>query len=151
MSNPVRDESPHEPLSAAERRATALRRAAGNKRQAAATRAEAAIRQLLKNQEEIHFRSVARTGGVSLDFLYTNPDLRRRIESLRAQQPRTPAPARQRAANDADGNIVHVLTGKLREERARQAAVNELQERLAATHGEILRLRRVLQQHGIEH
>ena len=151
MSNPVRDESPHEPLSAAERRAEALRRAAGNKRQAAATRAEAANRQLLKNQEEIHFRSVARTG-VSLDFLYTNPDLRRRIESLRAQQPRTPAPADQRVANDADGNIVHVLTGKLREERAaRQAAVTELQERLAASHGEILRLRRVLQQHGIEH
>jgi predicted Zn-dependent protease len=149
MSIPVgRAESPHEPLTASQRRAEALRRAAHNKQQAAATRAEAAIRQLIKNQEEIHFRSVARTGGVSLDFLYSHPDLRQRIESLRAQQTRTPAPCDQ---PDTSGNIVHVLTGKLRAERAaRQAAVKELQERLAATHGEILRLRRVLQQHGIE-
>jgi Family of unknown function (DUF6262) len=147
-----RDASRHEPLTAAERRADALRRAARNKQQAATDRAEAAIRHLVKNREEINFRSVARAGGLSLDFLYAHPDPRRRIESLRAQQtPHPPPPGGTAAANDADGNIVHILTVKLREERAaRHTAVSDLQGQLAATHGEILRLRRVLQQHGIQ-
>ena len=157
MSGPAstpgrRDASRHEPLTAAERRADALHRAARNKQQAATDRAEAAIRHLVKNQEEINFRSVARAGGLSLDFLYAHPDLRRRIESPRAQQtPPPPAPGGTAAGHDADGNIVHILTVKLREERAaRHTAVSDLQGQLAATHGELLRLRRVLQQHGIQ-
>ena len=152
-STPGRRDAPrHEPPTAAERRADALRRAARNKQQAATDRAEAAIRHLVKNQEEINFRSVARAGGLSPDFLYAHPDLRRRIKSLRAQQtPPPPAPGGTAAGHDADGNIVHILTVKLREERAaRHTAVSDLQGQLAATHGELLRLRRVLQQHGIQ-
>lgn len=141
-----------ESLTADQRRAAALRQAARNKREAATARAEGAIRQLVKNQDGINFRSVARTGGVSLDFLYANPDLRRRIETLRAQQTtRTPTTADKPVAEDAPGNIVHVLTVKIRDERtARHAAVKDLEEQLATTHGELLRLRRVLQQHGIQ-
>jgi hypothetical protein len=134
---------------AGERRAEALRRAAQAKRQAAITRAEAAIRQLTKDQQEINFRSVARAAGVSLDFLYANDDLRRRIEKLRAQQGRRPVPEPAPQAAD-DNDIVHILTAKLRQERdARRAAVQDLEQRLAVAHGEILRLRRRLQQHGI--
>ncbi len=146
------DEPRHQPLTAGQRRTDALRRAADNKRQVATARAEAAIRQLVKNREEINFRSVARTGGVSLDFLYANTDLRRRIESLRTQQDtRASAPTDRPSPDDSNGNIVHVLTAKLREERAaRHTAVKDLEEQLAATHGEILRLRRVLQQRGIQ-
>ena len=59
------------PPAAAQRRADALRRAAQAKRQTATARADAAIRQLVKNKQEINFRSVARTGGISIDFLYT--------------------------------------------------------------------------------
>ena len=82
------DASPHagEAATTAQRRADALRRAARAKHEAAAARAEAAIRQLVKNQQDISFRSVARTGGISLDFLCASTDLRRRIESLRAQR-----------------------------------------------------------------
>ena len=134
---------------AGERRADALRQAAQAKRQAAVTRAETAIRKLIKDQQEINFRSVARAAGVSLDFLYSNDGLRTRIGKLRAQQDRRPAP--DPAPEDADGSdIVHILTSRLRQESdARRTAVSKLEEQLAAAHGELLRLRRLLQQHGI--
>jgi hypothetical protein len=134
---------------AGERRAEALRRAAQAKRQAAVTRAETAIRKLIKDQQEINFRSAARAAGVSLDFLYGNDGLRQRIEKLRAQQNRRPAP--DPAPEHADGSdIVHILTSRLRQESdARRTAVSQLNEQLAAAHGELLRLRRLLQQHGI--
>jgi len=45
---------------------------------------------------------------------------------------------------------VHILTEKLRHERdTRRIAVSQLEEQLAAAHGDLLRLRRLLQQHGI--
>ncbi len=136
------------PATASQRRAAALRRAAQAKRQAAITRADTAIRALIKNREENNFRSVARAAGVSLDFLYGNDDLRQRIEKLRTQQtaPRTSEPA----AAASDDDIVHALTLKLRQERAtRRAAVTQLEEQLAAAHGELLRIRRLLHQHGV--
>ncbi len=137
------------PITASERRADALRRAAQAKRQAATARADTAIRQLIKDGKEINFRSVARAAQVSLDFLYANDDLRRRIEKLRAQQ--TARPAREPAAATADhDDIVHILTIKLRQERdARRTAVSDLETQLAAAHGELLRLRRLLHEHGV--
>jgi hypothetical protein len=142
-------DQPGTPDSASHRRAEALRRAAQHKREAATARAEAAIRQLVKERHEINFRTVARTGGISLDFLYANSDLRRRIQTLRTQQATQP-PSPAEPAN-SDSNIVHVLTAKLREERAsRHTAEREHEQRIAAAHGEILRLRRVLQQHNIQ-
>ena len=135
--------------SAADRRAAALRQAAQAKRQAAVTRTETAIRTLVKNKQDINFRSVARAAGVSLDFLYGNDDLRSRIEKLRDQQ--KARPVQDPGPGHADsGDIVHILTEKLRLERGtRRTAVSKLEEQLAAAHGELLRLRRLLQQHGI--
>jgi len=153
MTTTSRPVPPQPGSSAAQRRADALRRAAQAKRQAATARAEAAIRKLVKNQQEISFRAVARTGGVSLDFLYANADLRGRIEALRARQAaKAPAaPVGPGPSHGDDGVVVDALTAKLREERAaRLAAVRDLEDKLAAAHGEILRLRRVLQQHGIQ-
>jgi hypothetical protein len=136
--------------SAATRRADALRRAAPAKHQAATSRADAAIRKLVKNQQEISFRAVARTGGISLDFLYASTDLRSRIESLRARQV-CEAPDPGDTAGRREASIVDSLTARLRQERtARLAAVRELEDKLAASHGELLRIRRILQQHGIQ-
>jgi hypothetical protein len=143
MTTPTPEQVP-----AHQRRADALRRAAKAKRQAATRRAENAIRHLIKERQEINFRAVARAGGVSLDFLYANPELRGRIETLRAQQTAQPRPSI--APADSDGSIVHILTTKLRDERtARSEAVRDLERRLAAAHGEILRLRRVLHLHNV--
>ena len=136
-------------VTAGDRRAKALRQAAQARRQAAITRAETAIRKLIKDQQEINSRSVARAAGVSPDFLCTNDDLRQRIQKLRAQQQSQPVPAP--APQAADGNdIEHILTARLRhEQHAHRTAVGELEQQLAAAHGELLRLRRLLQQHAI--
>ncbi len=140
-----------EPATAAQRRADALRRAARAKHDTATARAETAIRQLIRTQQNISFRSVARTGGVSLDFLYASAGLRRRIESLRAQQAGQATPAPAAASANADSGIVHALTARLGQERAqRLTATRDLEQQLAAAHGEMLRLRRLLQQHGLE-
>ena len=133
---------------ASERRADALRRAAQAKRQSAITRTETAIRNLVKDRQEINFRSVARAARVSLDFLYGNDDLRQRIAKLRTQQIARPTP--EPAPPAADHDIVHILTTKLRQERdTRRTAVSELQDQLAAAHGELIRLRRLMNQHGV--
>lgn len=136
---------------ASERRADALRRAAQAKRQAATARADAAIRQLIKEKKDINFRSVARAAGVSLDFLYASTEQRQRIEKLRAQQAAgTASRALAQPAAAEQDNIVHILTTKLRQERdARRTATSELETQLAAAHGELLRLRRLLHQHGV--
>ncbi|MGH3305617.1 MAG: DUF6262 family protein [Streptosporangiaceae bacterium] len=136
-------------LTASQRRSAALRLAAQSKRQAAVARADTGIRQLIKDNEQINFRSVARTAGVSIDFLYANTGLRQRIEKLRARETAARLPDPRPPATGDDSDLVHSLTVKLREERAaRRSAVADLEEQLAAAHGQLLRLRRLLQQRG---
>ncbi|MGW3627190.1 DUF6262 family protein [Streptomyces sp. NPDC000880] len=111
-------------------------------------RAEAGIRRLIKESEEINFRAVARAAGVSLDFLYAHTDLRQRIETLRGQQ-RTENQSPPQAPSADDGTVIHALTEALRRERTtHRERVQELEQRLAAAHGEILRLQRVIQSHN---
>jgi uncharacterized protein DUF6262 len=128
----------------AERRAEALRQAAQAKHQAATKRAEAALRKLIKSGEEINFRAVATAAGVSVDFLYRHPQLRQRIEHLRAHQKSVPAPAAATPEPGPDDRgVVVALTARLREARSEVA---ELKAQLAAAHGELLALRRQLPQ-----
>jgi len=132
----------------AERRAEALREAAQAKHQAATKRADAALRKLTKSDEQINFRAVATAAGVSVDFLYRHPQLRQRIEHLRARQQKSvpvPAPATPQPGPD-DRGVVVALTARLREARAE---ISELKTQLAAAHGELLALRRQLPQAAI--
>jgi hypothetical protein len=126
----------------AERRAEVLREAAQAKREAATKRAEAALRKLIKSGEQINFRAVASADGVSVDFLYRHPELRQRIEHLRARQQKAPAAATPEPGPD-DRGVVVALTARLRETRGEVA---ELKAQLAAAHGELLALRRHLPQ-----
>jgi hypothetical protein len=140
------DETAPETVPPADRRIAALRQAAQDKRQHAVQRAEAGIRKLIKEGEEINFRAVARRAGVSLDFLYAHIDLRKRIETLRGRQRTEDRPPPQ--APSADDAVIHSLTETLRRERTtHRERVQEIEQRLAAAHGEILRLQRVIQSH----
>jgi hypothetical protein len=90
------------------------------------------------------FRGLAHAAGVSLDFLYRHPDLRRRVEYLRAQQDqsRRPAPA---AAPDEPRNVVCALTAQISQlKRQHRAEIDALNQALQAAHGENLTLRRQL-------
>lgn len=125
-----------------------LRRAARAKHDAAVLRAEKGLRVLLRAQEAVTFESVAAAAGVSKDFLYRTTDLRARITKLRAQQ--TPARNVHAGRNlDPAGNdvssIIRTLTAKLASERARhRQELSELNQALAAAHGQILALKRHL-------
>ncbi|MET8957202.1 DUF6262 family protein [Streptomyces sp. NPDC004533] len=75
------------------KRTQILAAAAKAKSQAKTDAAEKAIRTLVKRSEPITFQAVQREAGVSHAFLYNHPDLRGRIERLRAQARPVPAPA----------------------------------------------------------
>ncbi|MGH2926667.1 MAG: DUF6262 family protein [Solirubrobacteraceae bacterium] len=128
----------------AERRAEVLRQAAQTKHAAATKRAEVALRKLIKSGAPINFRAVATAAGVSGDFLYRHPELRARIEHLRARQNTAPAPAAATPQPSRDERgVVVALTVRLRDARGEVA---ELKAQLAAAHGELLALRRQLPQ-----
>ncbi|MFE9890585.1 DUF6262 family protein [Streptomyces scopuliridis] len=147
MSKRPNEKAP-ETVPPADRRIAALRQAAQDKHLQAVQRAEAGIRRLVKEREEINFRAVARAAGVSLDFLYAHADLRKRIETLRGQQ-RSENQSPPQTPSADDGTVIHALTDALRRERATQRErVQELEQRLAAAHGEILRMQRVIQSHS---
>jgi hypothetical protein len=133
-----------------ERRAAALRAAAEAKHAAALQRAETGLRRLLKDGAEVNFRSVARAGSVGLDFLYAQPELRRRIEGLRAQQQATARRSHAELEPDPNGNVLRTLAAQLKAERsARLEQVRDLEAKLAAAHGEILRLHRLVEGAGL--
>jgi hypothetical protein len=121
-----------------------LRAAAQRKSQATTKRAETALRTMIRSGEAITFRGVARTAGCSIDFLYGNPELRRRIEHLRAQQSK-PSPPPAATDPGTDSNVIRALTAQLAEVRRRHREdIDELRSALAAAHGENLQLRRRL-------
>jgi hypothetical protein len=119
-----------------------LRAAAQRKSRATIARAETALRTMIKASQPITFRGVARTAGCSIDFLYGNPELRRRIEHLRAQQQTKPAPA-PTSESSAESHVIRALSAQLAELRRRHhEEIDELRAALAAAHGENLQLRR---------
>lgn len=121
-----------------------LRAAAQRKSQATTKRAETALRTMIKNGQPITFRGVARAARCSIDFLYGNVELRRRIEHLRSQQQAKPAAAPSNGSS-ADSNVVRALAAQLAELRRRhREELDELRTALAAAHGENLELRRRL-------
>ena len=119
-----------------------LRGAAQRKRIEATERAEAAIAELVRSGQPITFRGLARTGCVSVDFLYRSP-LRPRIEALRAA--RRPAPAEPTATNPGESPVARALSAQLREvKRRHRDELADLQQALAVAQGENLELRRRL-------
>jgi Family of unknown function (DUF6262) len=130
-----------------EQRVARLRAAAARKSAAANQRADAGIRRLLRAGEAITFRGVARSGDVSIDFLYRNQELRQRIEQLRAQRAHA-ARATTPDTTPRESSVVAVLRARLQErhhkEQELRARVRELEQQLAVAHGEILMLRRSL-------
>lgn len=122
-----------------------LRAAAQRKRQAATQRAETALDALIKTGDPITFRGLAKTAGVSVDFLYRSP-LRGRVEQLRADQHQTPRHATETDPPATQSNVVRTLTAQLADlKRHHRAEIARLEAALAAAQGENLQLRRQAQ------
>jgi hypothetical protein len=126
------------------RRSAVLNAAAKAKSQAKTTAAEQAIRALVKRGEAVTFQAVCREAGVSHAFLYSNEDLRRRIQYLRDQA----RPAPQQRTDDPD-TVVLALTSQIDQLKKRHRdEVHSLRAALEQAHGENLHLRRELARRG---
>ena len=122
-----------------------LRRAAAAKSSAAQARAENGLKQMRRRGDPITFRGLAQTAGVSLDFLYRTPEIRRQVEQLRAGQQATPAARAPTPGADQPGSVIRTLTAQLTElKRRHREEITALKQALEAAHGENLELRRRL-------
>ncbi len=127
-----------------------LRRAAAAKSAAAQARAETGLRDMIRRGDPITFRGLAQAAGVSLDFLYHTPDIRRRVEQLRAQQQITPPAPPERPDPDEPSSVIRTLTTQLADlKRRHRDEVHDLNQALEAAHGENLELRRRLAQRTV--
>lgn len=110
-------------------------------------RATTALRHLAQAGEPITFAAVARKAGVSTDFLYGTATLRAQITELR-QQPSTSRPSPVPAEGSQSTAAVRALSAQLKQQRRRhREEIQALESRLAAAHGENLKLRRRLAPH----
>lgn len=127
-------------------RITVLTNAARAKSEAKTKAAEQAIRALTKRGNPITFQAVQREAGVSHAFLYNHPDLRARIERLRAQA--RPAAVHTDTTN-TDDTLVSALTSQISQlKKQHRKEVQALQAALEQAHGENLDLRRELTRRG---
>jgi Family of unknown function (DUF6262) len=128
------------------KRIATLTAAAKTKSEAKTRTAEQAIRALVKRGEPITFQAVQREAGVSHAFLYGHPDLRGRIEHLRARTRPKPAPS---APSNSDNTLVLALTAQISElKKQHRQDVQTLRNALEKAHGENLDLRRELARRG---
>lgn len=127
------------------RRTTVLTAAAKAKSQAKTTAADQAIRALVKRGDPVTFQAVSREAGVSHAFLYAHPDLRRRIEHLRAQA----RPVISSAPTDSADTVVLTLTSQIDQlKKQHRQELHALRAALEQAHGENLDLRRELIRRG---
>ncbi|MGH3858573.1 DUF6262 family protein [Actinokineospora sp.] len=127
-------------------RIAVLTAAARAKSAAKAAAAEHAIRALVKRGEPVTFQAVQREGDVSHAFLYNHPELRGRIEHLRAQA--RPVPA-QPVLPDAESTLVLALTSQITHlKKQHRHELQALRQALQQAHGENLDLRRELTRRG---
>jgi hypothetical protein len=133
-------------MTARDRRVATLTAAARAKSQAKTTAAEQAIRALVRRGQPVTFQAVQREAGVSHAFLYGHPDLRGRIETLRASsRPVTTEPD----PGNSENTIIITLTSQItRLRQQHRQEVQALRAALEQAHGENLQLRRELARRG---
>jgi hypothetical protein len=129
------------------KRTATLTAAARAKSKAKTKDAEQAIRRLIKTGEPITFQAVQREASVSHAFLYTHPELRPRIEQLRARNHRTPSTPTP--PKTPENTLVLALTNQITQLKKRHRdEVQRLRAALEQAHGENLDLRRELARRG---
>ena len=131
-----------------QRQTDALRKAAVEKAKRSRKAAENGLRKVLKSGDPVTFAAVARAAGVTPHYLRRQPDLAERITHLRdAQTSRTTVPTPRQA--EGEPTVIAVLRHRLRTEQEHHQTVvtelrrqnQELEDKLAAAHAEIHRLR----------
>jgi chromosome segregation ATPase len=110
-----------------------IKAAAQKKRNEAFDRAEAAIKQLLREKRPINFETIAEVAKVTRAWLYKQPELRSRIETLRAQQsPKRQLPPQLKASDKSKDTLITALKKQNKELRAK---IQQLNKELEIVHG----------------
>jgi Family of unknown function (DUF6262) len=110
-----------------------IKAAAQKKRQESLNKTDEAIKVLIKTQKPINFESVAQAAGVTRQWIYREPELRRRIETLREQQsPKKAIPKNQSASDASKDAIIKTLRQRLRKAEDEN---KELQKRIEVAYG----------------
>lgn len=113
-----------------------IKAAAQRKREAALAKTEAALKKLVKEKRFINFETVAETAGVTRAWLYKQPEIRNRIEVLRAQQHSKQAlPPPLRATDESKAVLVAELRKQNKELRAK---IQALKQELENAYGQAL-------------
>ncbi|MEH7491273.1 DUF6262 family protein [Neobacillus niacini] len=78
---------------------------------------EQAINQLIKQNVRINFNTVTTAAGVSKSYLYNQPELRERIETLRKQQREIKSPkiVRKNMSDENKDSLIQVFRDRIRE------------------------------------
>ena len=118
-----------------------LRDAARRRHDDAMTRSERALLEMATAAEPITFAAVARRAGISTDFLYRQPQIRKRIQQLRTALPVADPPAI--ADESTSSSAIRALAARLKETRRQHfAQLAKIQTALEVAQGENLTLRR---------
>jgi hypothetical protein len=114
---------------------TALAAASAQKHDDVITRANSALRDLDRTGMAINFQTVARAGGVSRQWLYQQPDLRREIEQLR-RAGRDTAPGVPSAQRATEASLRQRVRSLLDENHRLRCETGELRAELALAYGQ---------------
>lgn len=101
-----------------DRNTEGIKAAAQKKRQEAFARTDEAIKKLLREKQPINFETVREAANVTRAWLYRQPELRSRIETLRAQQvPKGQLPPELRASDESKNTLIAELRKQNKELR----------------------------------
>lgn len=123
-----------------ERNTEGLRQHAARKKEQAIKRVNEAIHQLVKDKQRITFNSVAQASGVAKSYLYTNQDIRSRIETLRKQQEGVSPKQVKREMTDKSKDVLLAAKNK---------RIQELEDENKRLKNELQRLRGQLYEKGL--
>lgn len=117
-----------------QRNVEGLRENAKKKRQEAIARTDEAIQQLIRERRPINFKTVAEAADVSTAWLYKEPEIKTRIEKLRAQGTckEKSVPAGQKASDASKNAQYQALKQRLQRVEAENRG---LREHMEAIHG----------------
>ncbi len=114
---------------------TPLAAAAARKREGSLARANAAVGDLNRAGTAINFQTVARAAGVSRQWLYQQPELRREIERLR-RAGRDTAPGVPTAQRATEASLRQRVRSLLDENQRLRGETVELRAELALAYGQ---------------
>jgi len=121
-----------------------LKKNAQAKRQEAFNKVEKGIQTLIKEKRTINFNQVAEASGVSKAWLYKEPEIKERIEHLRAQSKRGKKLPRKISATEASTRAINA-TLKARVKKV-EAENRELRRQNETVYSQLLRLRELEKQ-----